>query len=209
MPEPVLPTLPGLGWSVTKTPMFSTRKQASVSGREFRIADQLYPIWEWTLTYAILRDQNDTRGGVGLGTGYNELRTLQGFFLARRGSFEPFLFQDPTDWTTTNELLGVGNGTRTIFQLIRTFGGFVEPVTAIQAVTIRVNGVTKTITTDYTVDLATGIVTLLVAPTSGHPVTADITYYFRVRFSDDSAEFENFMYQLWELKQIKFRSVLV
>jgi hypothetical protein len=29
-----------------------------------------------------------------------------------------------------------------------------------------------------------------------------------VRFSDDTASFENFMFQLWRLKQIKFVSIL-
>jgi len=36
----------------------------------------------------------------------------------------------------------------------------------------------------------------------------DFTYYFRVRLADDTAEFENLMYQLWSVKQIKLQSVL-
>ena len=45
-------------------------------------------------------------------------------------------------------------------------------------------------------------------PATGQLVAADFTYRFRVRFADDTAEFENFMYQLWQLKQIKLQSVL-
>ena len=50
--------------------------------------------------------------------------------------------------------------------------------------------------------------TFTAPPPAGQVVTADFTYRFRVRFADDAAEFENFMYQLWQLKQIKLQSVL-
>ena len=58
----IFPALPGLGWSVTKAPRFATRIQKAISGRELRVLDQPYPIWTWTLTYALLRDKWDTRG---------------------------------------------------------------------------------------------------------------------------------------------------
>ena len=60
----------------------------------------------------------------------------------------------------------------------------------------------------YTVDDETGLVTFAAPPPAGQIITADFTYRFRVRFADDAAEFENFMYQLWQLKQIKLQSVL-
>lgn len=208
MTEPVFPDLPGLGWSVTRAPQFATRTQKAISGRELRLAAQLVPIWEWTLAYDFLRDQNDIRESGGLGVGYDELRTLVGFFLARNGSFQAFLYVDPTDWTIANQTIGVGDGLTTTFQLVRTFGGFVEPITAPVLVSaIRENGSTL-LGGSYTVDTATGIVTFGTAPGAGHVMTADFTYAFRVRFSDDSAQFENFMFQLWTLKQIKFRSAL-
>ena len=50
--------------------------------------------------------------------------------------------------------------------------------------------------------------TFTTPPAAGHVIAADFTYRFRVRFAEDSAEFENFMYQLWQLKQIKLQSVL-
>ena len=92
----VFPSLVGLSWSVTKAPRFATRIQRSVSGRELRLLDQTVPVWLFTLTYSLLRDKNDQRGGNGLGTGYDELRTLMGFFLSQQGAFQPFLFDDPT-----------------------------------------------------------------------------------------------------------------
>jgi uncharacterized protein (TIGR02217 family) len=206
MADAVFPTLPGLGWSVIKKPSFATRTQKSVSGRELRLADQLWPIWEWTLTYEILRDRFDIRGGVGLGDGFDELRTLAGFFLARRGSYEPFLFKDPTDYVVLGQYLGTGDGVLAAYQLYRSFGEFTEPVTAPGLVTIYDNG--AAMTSGYTVNFTNGIVTFATPPASGHLLTVDIAYYFRVRFSDDAVEYENFVYQLWAAKEVKFRSVL-
>lgn len=209
MTEAVFPTLPGLAWSVFKKPSFAVRKQTAISGRELRLLDQTKPIWEWTLTYSFLRDRNDTRGAGGLGDGYDELRTLCGFWLQRNGSFQSFLYDDPTDNSVTNQLLGVGTGSATVFQLLRSFGGFTEDITAPNVVAaIRDNGLTVA-PANYTVNTATGLVTFTAAPLAGHVIAADFTYRHRVRFSEDEAEFENFMFQLWSMRQLKFRSDLL
>lgn len=207
MPEAIFPDLPTLAWSVIKTPSFSTRIQKSASGRELRIADQAAPIWEWTLTYEILRDRWDLRGGAGPGSGYDELRLLAGFFLARRGSFEAFLYKDPTDTYVAGNYIGTGDGVATQYQIYRDFGGFFEPITAPQAVVISDDGVVVPIE-QYIVNYSTGMITFTVPPLAGHIITVDLTYYFRVRFSDDSSEYENFVYQLWSAREIKFKSVL-
>jgi uncharacterized protein (TIGR02217 family) len=206
--ESVFPVLPGQGWSVIKTPSFAVRKQTSVSGRELRLLDQVYPIWTWTLTFEFLRDKNDTRGGLALGAGFDELRSAAGLYLACQGSFGTFLFDDPTDNATANQLIGTGNGSTTDFQLVRTFGAFVEPVYAPHVVSaIYDNGVIVN-PVNYTVSTTTGIVTFTSAPANTHVITGNFTYYFRCRFSDDRVDFENFLYQLWTLKQLKFQSVL-
>src|SRR5580704_13557651 len=132
----IFPTLPGLGWSVSKAPRFATRIQRAVSGRELRVLDQPNPIWSWTLTYSMLRDPHDTRGPSGPGAGYDELRTLMGFFLQQQGAFSPFLYNDPTDDAATAQAIGAGDGSAAVFQLVRAMGaglpggGFAEPITA-------------------------------------------------------------------------------
>ena len=204
----IFPTLPGLAWSVTKAPRFMTRIQRAVTGRELRIADQASPIWTWTLTYSLLRDKWDTRGAVGLGAGYDELRTLAGFFLQQQGAFQPFLFDDPSDDAVTAQLLGIGDGATSSFQLLRSMGGFAEAITAPNSVgAVYFNGVLQP-PAQYAVDAASGLVTFTAPPPADISVTADFSYYFRVRFADDTAEFENFMFQLWQLKQVKLQSVL-
>lgn len=203
----IFPALPGLAWSVTKSPRFATRIQKSVSGRELRVLDQPNPIWLWTLTYDILRDSHDTRG-TGLGGGYDELRTLMGFFLQQQGAFQPFLFDDPTDDSATAQPIGTGDSSATQFPLLRTMNGFAEPVTAPNVVSaVYFDGVRQSAGL-YSVDPGTGIVTFAAPPPAGQAITADFSYYFRVRFADDTAEFENFMLQLWRLKQIKLQSAL-
>ena len=205
----IFPSLPGLGWSVVKSPRFATRIQRAVNGRELRALDQPNPIWSWTLTYPLLRDRSDARALSGAGIGYDELRTLAGFFLQQRGALQPFLFDDPTDNAVMGQPLGVGDSSRTDFQLLRTMGGFAEPVTAPNTVSaIYFDGILQP-AADYIVDAATGLVTFAAPPPAGQIVTADFTYYFRVRFSDDTAEFENFMIQLWQARQIKVQSVFL
>ncbi len=78
----IFPTLPGLAWSVTKTPTFQTRIQRAASGRELRALDYPYPLWQFALVYDFLRDDP--------AAGYDELRTLLGFFMLCQGAFAHF-----------------------------------------------------------------------------------------------------------------------
>jgi uncharacterized protein (TIGR02217 family) len=201
------PVLPGLAWSVIKEPAFKTRIQKSVSGRERRALDQPLPIWTWTLSYDFLRD-NATAG-------YYELRTLMAFHAQQQGAFTAFLYSDPTDNAVSGANLGTGNASQAAFQLVRYLypalpgGGFAEPIVAPNIVSaVYLNGIVQS-SSSYSVNSNTGIVTFNTAPGPGVAVTADFSYYFRVRFTDDTASFENFMYQLWKMKQIKFISVLL
>lgn len=197
MSNAVFPTLPGLAWSVGKYPEFSTLVSRSASGAETRIALWSTPIWHFKLTFEVLRDDITA-----------EMRTLAGFFLARRGKYESFLFEDPDDHHADGQALGVGDGTTTTFQCVRSFGGFVEPVKALndnRPVSIRVDGAALD-PSQWTVD-DSGLFTLASAPEQNAVVAAAFDFYFRVRFDMDTAEFEKFMYQLWQLKTCDLVSV--
>jgi uncharacterized protein (TIGR02217 family) len=200
----LFPVFPGLTWSVTKSPKFATRIQTSISGREVRVVDQIYPIWTWQLIYSFLRDTNDLSHGVALGIGYDELRHLAGFFLRQQGSFQTFLYSDPTDSVILNQIIGIGDGITAAYQLVRTFGGFVEPITQPFGITVFVNGVSA----PFAAGNSGGIV-LVSVPNPGDVITATFSYNFPVRFTTDMLDFENFMYQLWELKKLSFQSVLL
>jgi uncharacterized protein (TIGR02217 family) len=201
----IFPALPGLTWSVTKSPTFQTRIQRAVSGRELRALDYPYPLWQFTLAFDFLRDNP--------AAGYDELRSLMGFYLLCQGAFGTFLFQDPSDDRVSGQEIGTGDALTTVFQLQRTMGktlpggGFPEPIVAPNVVqTIYLNGIAQD-PAGYSVDPSTGLVAFNTAPGSGLTISADYSYYFRCRFVEDSYAFENFMYQLWQLKKLTFISV--
>lgn len=219
----IFPTLAVQSFEVTKTQSFKSRVQRSVNGRTVVALDQAYPIWKFQLKYEVLRDRWDVRGGHGAagpgtrdGVGLDELRTIMGFYSQQQGGFVPFLFDDPTDNYAYNIQIGTGNGSTTAFQLGRTLlsqslgygSGLFEPLRNPNNVDgIRFDDVF--VGPDlYTVGADTGIVTFSPAPGNGVSIVADFSYRFLVRFSEDSMDFDYFMYQLWELKQLKFDSVL-
>ena len=112
--------------------------------------------------------------------GYDELRTLLGFFMLCQGAFGTFLFQDPSDYQVTGQPIGIGNASTTLFQLQRAIGatlpggGFAEPILAPNLVSaIYFNGVVQN-PAAYSVDPTTGLVTFETAPSNG-PSSAPIS----------------------------------
>jgi uncharacterized protein (TIGR02217 family) len=197
MSNSVFPVLAGLEWSVTKTPMWRTKIQTSTSGKELRAAYMSYPVWKFAMSYAVLRADAANA----------ELQNLMGFFNQRNGSFDSFLYTDPTDNSVTAQQFGLGSGAQTAFQITRTYGSFVEPVQNLNgSPAIYVGGVLKTLTTDYTIN-STGLVTFGTPPGNGVALTWTGSFYFRVRFLKDMADFDNFMYQLWQLKKCELQSI--
>jgi uncharacterized protein (TIGR02217 family) len=203
----------GVAWSVSRSPTFQTRIQRAVSGRELRAMDYPAPLWQYQLSFNVLRDQWDIRAGNGVGSGYDELRTLYALYMGCYGAFGTFLFSDPSDNQRTGESIGIGDASTSTFQLQAQYGSgpiFIAPVTAVNRLTaIYFNGITQAPSTyNCACGLnSTGLITFNSPPSSGVSITADFTYYFRCRFVDDSYQFDNFMYQLWQLKKLTFISV--
>ncbi len=197
MSNAVYPTLPGLMFPVERVPKFKTLVKSTPSGREYRGAQMTSPLYTYNLQYEFLRDTSSIQ----------ELRTLVGFFNARQGSFDTFLFSDPDDSSVTAQLFGTGDGATTQFQLLRSYGGNVEPVYDLNgAPTIYVNGVARTAGTDYTIN-STGGVTFTVAPGATLPVTWSGAFYWRVRFNTDDMTVSKFMNQLWEAQKVSLITV--
>jgi len=194
MSNAVFPTLPGLTWDRKRTPEWKTMVQESASGLESRAALWSTPRWTWELSYDLLRSA----------AAFVELQTIVGFFNARRGAFDSFLFEDPDDNAVLAQAIGSGDGSTRSFQAVRGYGGFVEPVYNLKATpTVYVDGVAQGGVT-YS---ASGLITLTSAPALGAVVTADLSYRWRVRFSEDTAEFNQFMYQLYECQKLVLKGV--
>ena len=205
------PDLRGLAWEYTLSPTFSTGVQQATGGREVRVAFWSAPIWKITLTYNYLHDDSQHVDE----NGYSELQQIVGFFLARQGQFDSFLLdlaqltRKPLDSTVNGQPIGTGDGSTTSFQLVRNLGGYLEQVQnpAGQSATVYVAGVKKTQGTDYTI--SNGQVSFASPPVSGALITADFQWLWRVRFAQDSEEFDNFMYLLWECKKMELVEVRV
>jgi uncharacterized protein (TIGR02217 family) len=135
---------------------------------------------------------------------------LMGFFLRQQGSLTPFIYSDPTDNYVGGQVLGIGDGVNLNYSFGRTFGGFIEPVLfdVGQPFAVYVDGAFISNPGGWTLG-GDGRINFVSAPADGTTITADFGYYFVVRFEADTYEFENFMYQLWSLRQIKFQSVLL
>lgn len=202
MSDAVFPTLPGLSWGIIKTPTFSTKIQKAVTGRETRISYMPAPMVKFSLPYEFLRDKMTQQNPSGV---YAELRQLMGFYLARQGSFDSFIYDDPTDNTATNQNIGLGDGSTKSFQLVRSFGSqFGEAVENINGTpTIYVNNVATAVTIG-----STGIVTFASAPSAGAALSWTGQYYYRCRFDSDSYDFEQMMQDMWSLSSIELYGAL-
>jgi len=204
MSNALFPTPIGLGWAIGRTPNFSTILQEAASGFERRTALMSYPKYKFTLSYEFLRSDSANA----------ELQNIQNFFLARQGALDNFLFDEPytPDDAVTDFQFGTGDGSTVAFQLTRALktGGFLEPVMNLNPASTVTNIKDNTAVVNpanYTVS-SSGLITFSVAPTNGHTLTWTGAYYFRCRFKDDFADFENFMYQLWTLKKIELIGAL-
>jgi uncharacterized protein (TIGR02217 family) len=204
MSNAVYPTLPGLQFNVVKTPKFSTVIMPGVSGKEWRAAMMANPLYTIGLTYAVLRDDPTTQSPA---SPQDELKQLMGFFMARQGSFDSFLFTEPSDSHVTGMQFGTGDGTTNAFQLVRTYGiagigEFTEPVANLNGSPVIYDNGVVVAAGNYTVG-ATGLITFTTPPASGHALTWDGQYYYRCRFNADTIGFNQFMSNLWEAKKVE------
>lgn len=118
--DPFNTALPGLTFSVHKKPSFSTRIARASSAFEVRNAMQEFPVWDFELVYDFLEDRSGAE---------SSLKTIVGFFLARQGAFDSWLFKDPDDYLCVSSTCGVPDGVTTTFYFCREMtGGFLERV---------------------------------------------------------------------------------
>ncbi|MFT3809260.1 MAG: DUF2460 domain-containing protein [Micropepsaceae bacterium] len=135
--------------------------------------------------------------GLGLTT-LDELHDVIAFFEARRGRLHGFRWRDHLDAQSCTPLgvvdagdqaLGLGDGVRTAFQLVKTYGdaggSYVRPIVKPVAGTVRVAVDGAELMAGWSVDVATGVVTFAVAPGVGASVTAGFQFDVPVRFDTD------------------------
>jgi uncharacterized protein (TIGR02217 family) len=197
MSNSVFPDLPGMKITIKRTPIWKTVSQESVSGRVVTAAMMSYPLRQYSLAFEFLRAAD----------GYAELEQIEGFFNAHRGAFDSWLFRDPEDRAVVDQVFGVGNGAQTAFPLVRARGGFLEPVQSVDgSPAIKVDGLPAATPGDYALS-TTGVVVFNSPPANGDVLTWTGNYFWRCRFASDSVDFERFLYRLWQLSRVDFRTV--
>lgn len=195
MSNAIFPSLVGLSFPVKRAPQFNTIVQQAASGREVRAALRTYALWDWELCFDYLSSA----------AAIADWQNLLGFYLQRQGSYDAFLFNDTDDNTVTGQFVGTGDGTTVAFQLIRTLGGALDLVTDLNGAPVIKNNGSIVSSGNYTVGMnSSGIVTFNTAPLAGHAITWTGSYYWRVRFKEDSNQYEKFANQFWENKSISF-----
>jgi uncharacterized protein (TIGR02217 family) len=147
-------------------------------------------------TWSQARRKFDARTGV---RSRGDAAVLVAFFQARAGRAHGFRLRDWSDCSSASDgvsppsfgdqSLGSGDGATTIFQLIKNYGDsaatyarvIAKPVAG--SVVIGVAG--AQVTSGWSVDTTTGLVTFAVAPAVGAALTAGYQFDVPVRFDTD------------------------
>jgi len=132
----------------------------------------------------------------------DDFQTVLAMFYVCRGRATGFRMRDWGDWRLTDSLIGTGNGVENEFQITKTYAvGIYSYVRDIKkpvngTVVVKVNDVVKTLTTDYTVDHTTGIITFVSPPPDTHTIKVTCEFDVPVRFDIDQLEIS------WEAHRI-------
>jgi uncharacterized protein (TIGR02217 family) len=162
--------------------------------------------------------------GYGVAT-LDALHAVIAFFEERRGRLYGFRWRDRADWRSrapsqaplpTDQLLGIGDGSRASFQLVKRYGAahapwdriITKPVAG--SVRLAVGGVEKTAGSQWTVDTTTGLVTLLpgAIPAAGQSVTAGFAFDVPVRFDTDDLIIDHAAFAAGEIPKIPLLEIL-
>lgn len=140
--------------------------------------------------------------GLGLRS-MDDIDHLLSFFEARHGQLHGFRWKDWTDYksclpshdvSASDQLIGTGDGMVREFQLIKSYasaGSVYEreinkPVFG--TVSVGVSGTSVSEGSDFSIDMATGVVTFDVPPATGAIVTAGFEFDVPVRFDSDAIQ---------------------
>ena len=207
----VFPYLPGEDFRASKAPTWSTGVKAAANGREVRNPYFASPIYEYKITHEFLRNISS----------WPEVESLLAFFNSRQGKYGFFFYYDLEDPQVSNLAVATGNGSATIFQLIKARGvgtpyQTTEPVYAvwnpaggvagIKTLQVWVNGVLQTYGTGYTI-APWGQLTFATAPASGATLTWSGCPLSVCRFDQDNLDLVQLASLLWtQSKGLTFKT---
>lgn len=196
MAAPVFPTLRGLSWPVKRAPVFKNSRSESYAGQVTVSRMRILPRWAYELTFDLLRSD----------AGFLEFQSLLQLYLETYAGALLFAFNDLNDNTATNQAAGIGDGSTTQFEFVRTQAGFTEPIRAFNGTPIV--SLEGTPTTAFTID-NDGLINFTSAPGSGVHISWSGQFYWLCRFDEDSIDLSQFTPNFWELKSLKFTTEIL
>ena len=210
----------GITWQYKKTARFNNVRQDPQSGRHPAVATvQQGVLYEFELNWNYLKQKGVTTS--------NDIQYMQEFYEANGGGFGLFQF-DPSirnleDLSIThdyyqlkNGFCGNGDGVKTSFPMWRSTNALGAPSGSqlatfcerIQNVTglygVYVGGVMA----DWSTFTQTNFPATLTfhTPPSG-AISWEGTYSYLCQFAEDTQDFDEFLFQLWELKSLKLETI--
>lgn len=149
-----------ISYGATGGPTWSTEVVSVESGREKRNSRWAFPQHRWDVSHAVKTQ--------------DELDELRAFFLAMAGRTHAFRFKDWSDFAATTAQGKATGLTSTTFQLVKryTFGAvskdrqIVKPIAT--GFALFNSGAALVLTSDYTLDATTGIVTTVTPKTAAN-----------------------------------------
>ena len=185
-----------LGREASVEPAFSTAVVTTAGGAEQRNS-------EWA----------DARLRFDAGPGLRsqaDVETLIAFFRARRGAAIAFRFEDPFDHSSAgmtgvpgpaDQPLGEGDGARTEFALVKTYGEQARRITRPVAGTVRVSVAGAERTGGWTL-AAGGVVRFDEPPAPGAAVAAGFRFDVPVRFAEDRLAVSRATFEAGEIPSV-------
>lgn len=159
--------------------------------------------------------------GMGL-RNVNDLHDVIEFWEARFGQLYGFRWKDWADYKScktrnfpafNDQALGVGDGVKTQFQLVKNYqsgiGGYKRNIKKPVAGTVLIGQNGLPVTSGWTVDNNTGIVTFSVAPPNGHAVTAGYEFDVPVRFDAEGLTISIDAFNHGSVPQINIKEIRV
>jgi len=177
--------LGGPGFKTEITPLGSGKEQSNIEWARTR--------GEWDIGYGLMEQDSAILEAT--------IDSLLAFFYTREGRAHSFRFKDWSDFrigdwenpTASSQSIGTGDAAETIFPIFKRYsdGGidYDRPIThlVVGRVVVLVDNVVQTITTDYTIDNLTGIITFEGGsiPAEAADVSVALEFDVQVRFDTD------------------------
>lgn len=132
-----------------------------------------------------------------------ETTNLWRMYQRMKGSFDTFLFQNPNENPVTAEVVGSGDGQKSVFYLgnnVDVGSGDLISVPGSDTFTRSVGGTGDFLAfSAYTITTSVGQITTNAVLPSGDVLKATYNFYYRVRFKEQSMSRDLFTANLWSI----------